>query len=261
VKQQSPRNVSVLGIDPASFESPDEKAAAELLLGGSAIDAIAKLDKELGEAELSTRSRDFQRLYVVALVVSGTARNLLRARDHVTKIGELPLLANLSVSFWVIGDTDSAIVAARDAISALDSKAFSEQNDETRARWEIRTRSNLAYFLAERQEPDRAQEARALIQRSLSLAKEKWEVISEGRELYRDTLDTAGFVLISFAASREDIDAGLTHCEDARRLGSDVFMYAAHVERAVRKASDLKAGKPAETKTYRPGPDSSVLRI
>jgi hypothetical protein len=108
-------------------------------------------------------------------------------------------------------------------------------------RWKVRAFGNMAYYLAEAGEKQRAAEAYRCATVAMARAEEYLALgAKDAQALYRDQLDNRGYVKIVFGEDAAAIEDGLKDCEDARRMGSDLRMFKSHTDHAVARISALR---------------------
>jgi len=217
VRQWEPAVPSKDEIDKTLGEDPQLKKAKKALLVGDAPQAIAILE------DLAARKPEHERDLLKALILSPTPTDWDRARSLLPRIGEPQQYSRLGYNYWVKRDLATAISLAETA------HRLAVEEGAKRPKAQLASAKNtLAYYYADAEVVEKADEARHLADDAIRLRREE----GQNEKDVGSALATLGYVKITFGLSKEIVEEGIRDCEDGRRMGARNDLYFVHVARA-----------------------------
>lgn len=202
-------DANVLAQLEATVKTPEVK---ELVAAGRIGDAVAKLD------DLLLKEHEEE---IAVLLLSEDRKGWERAAELLKdpKAQNPKYFLTLAYRFWSVGQTDKAIEIAEKGLPlAVNADPPSV----------LRFKNSLAYYYAETDRPQYEELAR--------------QYAREAREARPDdvaAIDTEGYVKISFAKTRREVEEGVALSEEARRRGAPFEAYAKDVAKASRRLESL----------------------
>jgi len=173
------------------------------------VDDHSKVEEEIALSVLSADQKDWA--HALDLIEQNAIRNP-------------SFLITLAHRFWSVGGIDRAIALGKDALAMA-----IESRDETLI---SKAKNSLAYYLTETGDPAYEKTAR--------------QYAAEARQARPGsaTVDTEGFVKITYGKSKEEVLEGVNLCERARRMGAPFEAYVKHITKAKERLEALENTQP-----------------
>lgn len=183
---------------------------------------------------LAKKDVKYEQELLKVLVYSTKEEHWKAAASLLKKHGSLPDITLLSYKYWAAKNFANAIEYAADGL-----KVALEQDDAVQI---ARCRNNLAYYLADGEVVDRADEARQLAMDAVNavkkLRKEKHARVDDANEAR--VVATLGYVKITFARDEEELQEGVKLCEEGHERGANLDLLLRHMERARARLVELR---------------------
>jgi hypothetical protein len=193
----------------------------KLLSEDKIAEAIAVRETYIGKDKAKHEDDTKREEDIAVLLLSAKPASWERAIEiwSKTQKREPKFLLTLSYRFWSIGKLEKAVQWAEQGLEEANARS---------ADLVPKFKNSLAYFYAESAKPEYEKKAREYI-----------AAARQDRPNHPSPLDTAGFVEIVYAKTREDVLKGVALCEEARKLGLRFESYAISIERAGKKIQAL----------------------
>jgi hypothetical protein len=202
-----------LGDIAKTFITPGVK---ELVKGGKIDEAVAKIGREEKKDDIKRKEEIAALLHSEDHQKWDTAASIL---DEFPDSREAKFYLTLAYRYWNAGQLNRAIEVAEKGLE------FASKVEESLL---PKFQNSLAYYYADANRTDRETNARKYAAESLDSRKEDCH-----------SLDTQGYVLISFGTTKEEIEKGVDLCHDAMRKGAPFEFYIKHIKKAHARLKNL----------------------
>jgi hypothetical protein len=208
-----------------SSQDPLLTKAIKCISHGDTVGAIRVLEG------MPEKKQEYMEYLLTAYASSTNMGYWVKAESMLSTYGIPYHYIRLGFSYWERGIVSKAISLTEEAYK----KVINNPKDPNYRTFLGACKNSLAYYYADGEIKAKKDIARRYIEEEVADRKAKEPTSPE----YANTLDTRGYVKITFEEKKGGVMDGMKDCEEAKSLGANEYLYHRHLARAHRQLSSL----------------------